>query len=251
MRGFLNNTANPMANFRTHLNVAFAASGVAGLAAYKSGLLDQDQFLLCVLNGTLGGLLPDIDADHSTPLQLSFRCLALFAGFALVLHWQSQLSVTALILLWIAGYLFTQHIVFRLFTNLTVHRGIIHSLPYMAVIASGWVCINYHVFGVSANLSWFYGAFLFFGSVIHLTLDEIYSVDLMNLHIKHSFGSALKLYEQSQWHYYLALYLLLALLFYYAPPVSAFWDSIFSADTWQTLKQGFLPQENWLKWMPH
>jgi hypothetical protein len=36
---------------------------------------------------------------------------------------------------------------------------------------------------------------LFIGFLTHLVLDEIYSVDVMDVHIKKSFGTALKLVD--------------------------------------------------------
>jgi hypothetical protein len=45
----------------------------------------------------------------------------------------------------------------------------------------------------SAILALLSGGFVFFGGLIHLILDEIYSVDLSNIRIKRSFGTALKI----------------------------------------------------------
>ncbi len=39
------------------------------------------------------------------------------------------------------------------------------------------------------------GLFIGFGFIVHLILDEVYSVDLMNKRMKKSFGTALKLYS--------------------------------------------------------
>lgn len=62
-----------MANFNTHLNGAFAVSGIAALTIYKTGLIDDSAFLMCVALGTIGGLLPDLDSDNSTPIKLGFN----------------------------------------------------------------------------------------------------------------------------------------------------------------------------------
>jgi len=43
--------------------------------------------------------------------------------------------------------------------------------------------------------SWLSGLFIGFGFIVHLLLDEIYSVDLSNKRMKKSFGTALKLYS--------------------------------------------------------
>ena len=73
-----------MANFNTHLNVAFMASGVASLTVYKAGLIDDSGFLMCVMLGTVGGLLPGL--DNSTPIKLGFNLISFVFAFALVMH---------------------------------------------------------------------------------------------------------------------------------------------------------------------
>ena len=111
-----------MANFNTHLNVAFMASGTMSLAVYKAGLIDDSGFLMCVALGTIGGLLPDLDSDNSTPIKLGFNITSFIFAFGLVMHWRSELSLLALIALWLAGYGFMRYVVFSIFPKMTVHR---------------------------------------------------------------------------------------------------------------------------------
>ncbi|MGM8887925.1 metal-dependent hydrolase, partial [Psychrobacter sp. 1U2] len=73
-----------MANFNTHLNVAFMVSGTLSLAVYKAGLVGDSGFLMCVALGTIGGLLPDLDSDHSTPIKLGFNIISFVFAFGLV-----------------------------------------------------------------------------------------------------------------------------------------------------------------------
>lgn len=70
-----------MANFNTHLNVAFMASGTLSLTVYKAGLVDDSGFLMCVALGTIGGLLPDLDSDNSTPIKLGFNITSFIFAF--------------------------------------------------------------------------------------------------------------------------------------------------------------------------
>ncbi|WP_227511799.1 hypothetical protein [Psychrobacter sp. ENNN9_III] len=93
-----------MANFNTHLNVAFMVSGTLSLTVYKAGLVDDSGFLMCAALGTIGGLLPDLDSDNSTPIKLGFNLISFVFAFGLVMHWRSELSLLALIVLWLAGY---------------------------------------------------------------------------------------------------------------------------------------------------
>ena len=230
-----------MANFNTHLNGAFAVSGLLGLTVYKAGLIDDSGFLICVALGTVGGLLPDLDSDNSTPIKLGFNITSFVFAFGLVMHWRSELSLLALIALWLAGYGFMRYVVFYLFTNMTVHRGVIHSVPYMAILGLGLTYVSYYVLQISLTTSWFYGLFLFSGAMVHLLLDEMYSVNLMGMTLKRSSGTAMKFYQHKDRWWYLLLYLLLALLIYFAPPFEAFWQQLRDPTPWAQLKVGILP----------
>jgi len=230
-----------MANFNTHLNGAFAVSGIMALTVYKAGLIEDSGFLLCVALGTVGGLLPDLDSDNSTPIKLGFNMASFVFAFGLVMHWRDNLSLVALIALWLAGYGFMRYIVFHLFTSITVHRGIIHSVPYMAVLGLSMVSLSYYVLGNALTASWFFGLFLFGGAMVHLALDELYSVNLMGMRMKRSSGTAMKFYQHKDKWWYLLLYVLIALLVYFAPPVTEFWQQLRDPAPWAQLKMGILP----------
>lgn len=231
-----------MANFNTHLTGGFAVSGVLGLITYKAGLVGAQEFLLCVLAGTIGGLLPDIDSDNSTPIKAGFNILSFALAFAMVIHWRGELSLLSMLLLWLAGYGFMRYAVFAVFTRLTVHRGIIHSVPYMIIMALGLTCINYYLLDTPSSTSWFYGSFLLLGTLVHLGLDEAYSVDLLNQRLKRSSGTAMKFYKDSQRFYYIGLYAILLVLIFVAPPFEPFWLKITDPVTWWLLKDATLPQ---------
>ncbi|WP_230655792.1 metal-dependent hydrolase [Psychrobacter sp. I-STPA10] len=232
-----------MANFKTHLNGAFAVSGILGLVSYKAGLINGHQFLVCVAIGTIGGLLPDIDSDHSTPIRLGFDAASLIVAFALVIHWRTHLSLLSLLVLWLAAYGVMRYGMFTLFTKMTVHRGIIHSIPYMAALALGLVCVNAYLFDTPVMLSWLYGLFLFIGAMVHLGLDEAYSVDLLNRRLKRSSGTAMKLYQHKQRFYYIALYMIIAAAIFIAPPFIPFWEKLTDPATWELLKGGVFPSK--------
>ncbi len=230
-----------MANFNTHLNGAFAVSGIMALTVYKAGLIDDSGFLLCMALGTMGGLLPDLDSDNSTPIKLGFNMASFVFAFGLVMHWRNELSLLALIALWLVGYGFMRYIVFGIFTSLTVHRGIMHSVPYMAVLGLGLVSLSYYILGNTLSASWFFGLFLFGGAMVHLALDELYSVNLMGMTMKRSAGTAMKFYQHKDKWWYLLLYGLIALLIYFAPPYTEFWQQLRDPAPWAQLRVGMLP----------
>ncbi|MFC6204770.1 MULTISPECIES: metal-dependent hydrolase [Psychrobacter] len=230
-----------MANFNTHLNVAFAVSGITALTIYKTGLIDDSGFLMCVALGTAGGLLPDLDSDHSTPIKLGFNLASFIFAFGLVMHWRSDLSLLALMALWLAGYGFMRYVVFHVFTTMTVHRGVIHSVPYMAILGLGFTYISYYIMHNPLTASWFYGLFLFGGALVHLSLDELYSVNLSGMRMKRSSGTAMKFYQHKDRWWYLLLYALLAVLVYFAPPFETFLQQVSDPAPWAQLRVDMLP----------
>lgn len=230
-----------MANFNTHLNVAFAVSGITALTIYKTGLIDDSGFLMCVALGTAGGLLPDLDSDHSTPIKLGFNLASFIFAFGLVMHWRSDLSLLALMALWLAGYGFMRYVVFHVFTTMTVHRGVIHSVPYMAILGLGLTYISYYIMHNPLTASWFYGLFLFGGALVHLSLDELYSVNLSGMRMKRSSGTAMKFYQHKYRWWYLLLYALLAVLVYFAPPFETFLQQVSDPAPWAQLRVDMLP----------
>lgn len=230
-----------MANFNTHISVAFLASSVAGLLAYKAGMLSAPQFLLCSIVGTVGGLLPDIDLDHSVPAQVGFNVVSLLVAFAVVIVWSPSASIISLLLVGVVSYGLMRWGVFKVFNHITVHRGIVHSLPYMAILAVALVDVSFYGLKYGAVVSWFLGLFLFFGSLVHLILDEVYSVNVFGLRLKKSFGTALKVYEHKQMGWYIGLYAVLGVMLWLAPPWRLFWDNLTDPITWKLLQQSLLP----------
>lgn len=211
-----------MANFNTHFNVAFAASGIAGLFLYKVGLITTGLYLSCVLAGTLGGLLPDIDSESSTPVRVGFRVVSMAVAFAMVIHYTDRYSVSMLLGLWALTYITIRHGILRLYSHLTVHRGVVHSVPYMALLALLAVYSSYYLFEQNTVSSWFIGAFVLGGALIHLILDEMYSVNLLGVRLKKSFGTALKFFEWDRKFTYIILYGLVISLWGLAPSMGDF-----------------------------
>lgn len=212
-------------------------SGVLALLIFKAGMISGDELAVATLIGTAGSLLPDIDSDNSTPVKMGFNLLAIVVVFAVLNHWRGQLSFVAMLITWAVGYALVRYGVFWAFARVTVHRGVIHSVPFMAVLGLALVCINFYGFGSSAFISWFYGGMLFLGSMVHLLLDEIYSVNLLGLKMKRSSGTAMKFYQSKYPWRYVGLYALMALLWFVAPSFMDFWTVVSDPISWLLLKR--------------
>lgn len=183
-----------MANFKTHFQFATIGSGLAATAFLAAEILSPAEAFLCWIMGTVGGILPDIDSDNSHSLSILFGAISVVACFFTALYW-----VTALPLLWVWAacaltFILVQFGVRYIFERFTVHRGIFHSL-LAGVFFMFFVVVAADQLGADNAAAWFLGLFTAFGYFLHLLLDEIYSVDFMNVTIKRSFGSAVKVWD--------------------------------------------------------
>lgn len=216
-----------MADFKTHTTVAAAICTPLAAAAAMTGFASLREAVVYALAGTLGGLLPDIDADESIAIRLVFRLFGVLAAGLIVVYWMTTLPHWQVAVLAAAGYLLVRFPVRWLFEQYTVHRGLLHSLLANLLFAGIAVLISYHLFQLGARASWGVGGFIFFGATLHLLLDEIYSVDLSGMRIKSSFGSALKLTDWRQPLASLGLLLGCLLSFWLSPDADA-WRPAFA-----------------------
>lgn len=184
-----------MANFNTHLSIATAASTGAALIAVKVHLINGADVPWLIFLGSLGGLLPDIDASNSRPVKLLFFVLAVL-GVAAVLHEFKNSAKSYPLLLTAAGtYLLVRYGLFALFNRLTDHRGVFHSLLAALFFGLLMTCTSYRFLHWDILHAWLNGLFIALGFIVHLLLDELYSVDLSNTRMKKSFGTAFKLFS--------------------------------------------------------
>lgn len=239
-----------MANFQTHLIGAAAVSGVAAIGLAMTGVATNEAVVGFFTLGVVGGLLPDIDSDNSIPIRIAFDVLAVLAGFLAVFAFADRFSLAELFIIWIACYLGMRYGVFYLFTGLTVHRGIIHSIPAAAFFGLLTTALAFQVFRTSPLHAWICGVFVACGFIVHLLLDEFYSVDLLGQQLKSSFGTALSL---GSLHYPYAtafMYLSVAALFMLCPPPDAFLNVFLNAHTYGPLAERLLPRQGWFRGLP-
>ncbi len=206
-----------MANFNTHLSIATGASIGAALIAVNVHLIASGDMAWLIFLGALGGLLPDIDASNSRPVKLLFNVLALMSVAGALQVFKNNYEPYPLLLIVAGTFLFTRYVVFALFNRLTVHRGVFHSLLAAVFFALLMTCISYHFLHWGVLYAWLNGLFIALGFIVHLLLDEVYSVDLSNARMKNSFGTALKLFSHSNMNASALLAILTILLYWMAP----------------------------------
>jgi len=190
-----------MANFNTHLNVAALLTGVSSASLVAAGHIELNTAIWLWFLGTIGGLLPDIDSDNSTSLDTIFNIFA-FAVILIIMRYMTstycgELSFVEVIAIPVVTYGVMKYGLRTIFERLTVHRGSCHSLLFLVLCGLITTQIIANIDGIDSDkadsLAWLSGGFVFLGGFIHLMLDEMYSVDLRNIKIKRSFGTALKL----------------------------------------------------------
>jgi hypothetical protein len=204
-----------MANFQTHFNVASFASALGAGTMYYSGLVDKPEATLLFAGGIIGGVLPDIDSDNSTPTKIMQYIFANLISFFVLFKYIGLYPIGNLILIWIGSFIVTMGL-FHLFNKFTSHRGMFHSIPAGFIFWFSFSLIFYYLFNYNYLVSWYFGMFVFFGYIVHLTLDEIYSVDLSGVRMKKSFGTALKLFNKD--YKTVALFYSLAILLFVLMP---------------------------------
>jgi hypothetical protein len=138
-----------------------------------------------------------LDSGPGVPLRESVAFAAAVVPMLLVPRFKSLgMSPESMVLAGSAVYLLVRFGVVKLFTTFTVHRGMFHSIPALAIVAlltylickheNEWIRV-YMAGGVSL------------GFLSHLVLDEIWSIDFLHLRLKSSFGTAMKFWSDCWW----------------------------------------------------
>ncbi len=226
-----------MANFNTHFAVSAVGSGMLATLCLQVGFVGTQDALLLACAGVVGGILPDIDLHYSYPSRILFSLLGIMLSFLWVFSAKNQ---TGIIQLWGAGlgiYLFVRFPLWTLFQKFSVHRGAIHSINAALLFALGSAALSHHIFAKSDFTAWLLALFIFLGFILHLLLDEIYSVDFMGHRLKRSFGTALKLIDFKEPLASASIALGAGVAWYYSPSAGQFLDTLFSKETYQLILQ--------------
>lgn len=206
-----------MANFNTHLTVAAVGSGCATLASLITYQLTVLEVTILFMLGTVSGLLPDIDSDHSIPARWLFRILMGTAiMFTVVLTYQTFVFWKVGLFVCIVA-LSMHFILFKLFKKITSHRGVFHSVPAAILFTLAIHSVGVYFMAWPLSFSWLAAAFVGGGYLLHLSLDELFSVDLTGRTLKKSFGSALTIFKFKSWWHYTILYILIFIGMIYLP----------------------------------
>ena len=206
-----------MATFEQHINGAVIATGVAIVPLHNGGLLSVSESMIALALGIVGGILPDLDSENSKPIQIVFKILAIFLPLLVLLGLSLNLTILELLFVWIFSGFILHLTLFRFILSLTHHRGVFHTIPMGIFFAQITFYVLNNNFLYSLEFSTLAGLFLFYGFLIHLILDEIVSLNVFGIKLKHSFGSALKLYDRTNLLGTVLLYIMIILFFVIVP----------------------------------
>jgi hypothetical protein len=230
-----------MANFNTHITVAAVASGLLSTLCLQVGFIGTSDALLLTFVGTIGGILPDVDLQHSYPSRIIFSLTGMIIAFLWIFSTKNELAIVELWVIGLIIYATIRYPIWMIFHKYTKHRGAFHSLVAAFSFAFFSTMISFNFFAKTAFLSWLIGMLFFYGFIIHLLLDEIYSVDFMNRRIKRSFGTAMKIVDSKQWVSSGIIIGIAIGSYWFAPKPTVFINTLIAPETYQIIWGRMLP----------
>lgn len=239
-----------MANFTTHIAVGTVAAGVLATLTLAADVIAPENLIAVTMAGVLGSVLPDIDLKESRPSRAMFSGLAVFFSFAVLFTFATTRSIAELWILWLGTMAFVRYGLHTVFHRLSVHRGIWHSILAGFFCAVTTAVVFRYILGRHDGVAWLAAGFLFIGYMVHLILDEIYSVDVMDVRVKSSFGTAVKLYDKRYPAATAGMLIATLAMAFLAPSTRPFVEGIASRDLWAGLHQRMLPKDTWFGVVP-
>ena len=234
-----------MANFNTHLAAAAAGGGLCATVALAGHAAPDNYLLTLTFAGTIGGILPDVDLDKAIPSRMLFGALGAVGAFIAIFSLKRRYSIAELWIVWLAVFVAVRYGGHKVFQKQTKHRGIFHSLLAGGVFMVLTAIVFHRVFGEPPALAWLTGLFVLIGFIIHLALDEIYSVDIEGASIKKSFGTALKLFDYGSLRASGLMAAAFAGLIALTPPAHDFVEIVRPPVLFAFLKERLLPKGQW------
>ena len=183
-----------MADFKTHITTSSVVGAVYGVVAHMEfGVPVTTSVISGCLCG-LAGMLADMDSDTGNAQRevMTFTA-AIIPMLMLDRFARLGLDHEELVLAAACTYIIVRFGFGEILRRYTVHRGMFHSIPAAAIagIVTSMVCSCDVVLFKFAKV----GA-VTLGYLVHLVLDEIWSLEPKRLRIKKSFGTALKFFSK-------------------------------------------------------
>jgi membrane-bound metal-dependent hydrolase YbcI (DUF457 family) len=186
-----------MAGHKTHFAAGVASAVLLAASTPLVGSIAHTKQPLLLACGMAAGLAPDLDSDTSRPLAILKSAVGMVVVGAALVDSQARgmtLPETAARCALAAGLV---ALLFAVFTRLTAHRGIMHSVPFVAL----WALLTMQATAsLGRTLSLAAGLVALVAGLGHLLLDELWAIDFQSglvPRLKSSFGSAFKFWSSS------------------------------------------------------
>jgi membrane-bound metal-dependent hydrolase YbcI (DUF457 family) len=184
-----------MADFKTHITAStLLGAGYGAVAHYYFGIAPAHCFVAGALF-SVAGMLPDLDSNSSIPQREMLSFVSVCIPMLMMSRFE-EIGLTPEHMVFVAAvmYVVIRFGIGGLFRKYTKHRGKWHSIPaaLVAGMATYLICLS-----GDSSVRLFKAWATVLGFLLHLFLDEVYSIDLMGRRIKKSSGTAMKLWGNS------------------------------------------------------
>lgn len=181
-----------MANFHTHIGASTLLGVGYGAVAHFYFDISLAHSLVAAALCSIAGMLPDLDHKLGIPLRETLNFVAVLVPMLMMPRF-TELGLTSEQLVFVAliSYVLIRFVGGAIFRKFTKHRGMWHSIPAAATagMLTYIICLSPEQ-DIRMMKSWA----VVLGFLLHLLLDEIYSVDLIGRRLKKSSGTAIKFF---------------------------------------------------------
>jgi len=227
-----------MANFERHLEVAAIVGGAVSTALLRAGIVSPGGAAVLWAASCVGGVLPDIDLGTSLATKNIFVGLGVIAALAVATGWSGP-NIFEIWAACVVAYLGVRYVLKSGLNRVVEHRGVVHSVLCGVLM---WFIVTsvLSLIDFGSIYAWVTGSFVFLGFLLHLILDEVYSVDIVGFRVKKSFGSALKLVDRRERWVSVMMAAATIVFFFLAPWPGPFVSFIVDYHTYYAIWEGFM-----------
>ena len=194
-----------MADFKAHTSVGTLWGLLLGTVSVISDFCSLIGGIVILFLAATSSAAPDIDSDTGRPRELVLSFLGIAIPIVLLFNISDSTSSENILAATLISFFLVRYILGYLLAKFTVHRGLWHSIP-AAVLCSEITYLLFFDLPVKVRL--LYALSVLGGFLSHLLLDELYSVKVLALNTKRSFGTALKFTGPSKLQTFLLYFLI-------------------------------------------
>lgn len=194
-----------MADFKAHTSVGTLWGLLLGTVSVISDFCSLIGGIVILFLATTSSAAPDIDSDTGRPRELVLSFLGIAIPIVLLFNISDSTSSENILAATLISFFLVRYILGYLLAKFTVHRGLWHSIP-AAVLCSEITYLLFFDLPVKVRL--LYALSVLGGFISHLLMDEMYSVKVLALDTKRSFGTALKFTGPSKLQTFLLYFLI-------------------------------------------